>query len=129
MIIQFGVIFVCLALGELIVWLTGIRIPSAIIGMLILTASLKVGVVKMRHVAQLADFLTRNLGFFFVPAGVGLMRCLGLIADQWIPIVVATIGSTAIIIAVTGLVHQWLRRYDLRHRRLRSRPGIHHHGH
>ncbi len=46
----------------------------------------------------------------FVPAGVGVMRCFGIIRDQWIPIVGATIISTFIIIAVTGWIHQFIRR-------------------
>lgn len=50
-----------------------------------------------------------NLGFFFVPAGIGLMNCLGIIADQWMPIVFATVISTVIIITVTGWVHQLTR--------------------
>ncbi|MBJ2183737.1 MAG: CidA/LrgA family protein [Muribaculaceae bacterium] len=110
MILQFGVLFAYLALGELIVWATGLPVPSSIIGMLLLTASLKAGIIKQRHVARLADFLVRNLGFFFVPAGVGLMNCLGLIADQWLPIVGASVGSTVVIIAVTGWTHRAVRK-------------------
>ena len=106
MILQFGVLFAYLALGELIVWATGLPVPSSIIGMLLLTASLKAGIIKQRHVARLADFLVRNLGFFFVPAGVGLMNCLGLIADQWLPIVGASVGSTVVPIAVTRWTHR-----------------------
>ena len=67
------------------------------------------GIVKLEWVDRLSGFLVHNLGFFFVPAGIGLMNCLGLIADQWVPIVCATVISTVIIIAVTGWVHQWTR--------------------
>lgn len=115
MIQQCGILFLFLALGELIVWLTGTPVPSSIIGMLLLAAALKVGAVKLGQVNKFADFLVRNIGFFFVPAGVGLMRCYGIIADQWLPIVGATIGSTAIIIAVTGWTHQLTRRATRRH--------------
>ena len=107
--------FLFLALGELIVWLTGTPVPSSIIGMWLLAAALKVGAVKLSQVDKFADFLVRNIGFFFVPAGVGLMRCYGIIADQWLPIVGATVGSTAIIIAVTGWTHQLTRRATRRH--------------
>ena len=68
-------------------WLTGIPIPSSIIGMLLLTAALKMKIVRVFWVDKVADFLLKNLGFFFVPAGVGLMNCLGLLSDQWLPIV------------------------------------------
>ncbi len=115
MIVQCGVLFVFLALGELIVWLTGITVPSSIIGMLLLTLSLKLGFLKLVHVEKVADFLVHNLGFFFVPAGVGLMGCLDLLAAEWIPIVGSVVVSTAVIMAVTGHVHQYVRR------RLRAR--------
>lgn len=110
LIMQCAILFGFLAAGELIVWLTGVPVPSSIIGMILLAASLESGRLKLCQVEAFADFLTRNLGFFFVPAGVGVMRCLGLIADQWMPIVVATVVSTFIIIAVTGWTHQWSRR-------------------
>ena len=90
MILQCAVLFAFLALGELTVWLTGVPVPSSIIGMLFLAASLKAGWVRLESVDKVADFLVRNLGFFFVPAGVGVMRCFGIIRDQWIPIVGAT---------------------------------------
>lgn len=110
MILQFGIIMSFLAAGELIVWLTGVPVPSSIIGMILLAASLKTGIVKLRHVGNLSNFLVHNLGFFFVPAGVGLMNCLGLIADQWLPIVSSSIISTFVIIAVTGWVHRLVRK-------------------
>lgn len=110
MILQFGLILAFLALGELVVWLTGIPVPSSILGMLLLTFSLHNGIVKPRHVEKLSNFLVHNLGFFFVPAGVGLMNCLGLISEQWLPIVVSATGSTVVIIAVTGWVHKLVRK-------------------
>lgn len=115
MILQFGIIMGFLAAGELVVWLTDIPVPSSIIGMILLAASLKSGIVKLRHVEKLSNFLVHNLGFFFVPAGVGLMNRLGLIADQWMPIVISTIVSTFVIIAVTGWVHRLVRK-SMRHR-------------
>ncbi len=110
MITQFGILLTFLAAGEFIVWATGINIPSSIIGMLLLTASLHFGIVKPRQIEHLCKFLVHNLGFFFVPAGVGLMNCFGLISDQLIPIVAASVGSTVIIIAVSGQVHSIVRR-------------------
>jgi holin-like protein len=111
MILQCCVLFAFLALGELIVWLTGIPIPSSIIGMILLTAALQFNIVKLRWVQRVSDFLVNNLGFFFVPAGVGLMRCLDILADSWLQIIVASVVSTICIIFVTGRVHQWVRNY------------------
>ena len=73
MIRQCAILFGCLALGELIVYLTGIKLPSSIIGMLLLTLFLKLGWIKLQWVQGLSDFLVANLGFFFVPPGVALI--------------------------------------------------------
>jgi holin-like protein len=68
------------------------------------------GVVRLLWVGKVADFLVKNLGFFFVPAGVGLMKYLGLLKAQWVPIVGAAVVSTIVVMAVTGWVHQAVRR-------------------
>ena len=90
MIRQCTIIFGCLAVGELIVWLTGISIPSSIIGMLLLTALLQMKVVKLEWVKGMSDFLISNLGFFFVPPGVALMLYFDIIKAELLPIVLAT---------------------------------------
>ena len=110
MIRQCFIIFGCLAVGELIVWLTGIAIPSSIIGMLFLAALLQTKVVKEEWVKGMSDFLISNMGFFFVPPGVALMLYLDIIKAEFIPIVVATVVSTVLVLIVTGWTHQKLKR-------------------
>nr|WP_314696062.1 CidA/LrgA family protein [uncultured Prevotella sp.] len=120
---QFFVIFGCLALGEIIVWATGIKLPSSIIGMLLLTFFLKLGWVKLRWVEKLSELLISNLGFFFVPPGVALILYLDLIKAQWFPIVTATIVSTLLVLVVTGQMHQLVIKLE---RRLIAMDLLHH---
>ena len=110
-LLQLLIIFAFLAIGELVVWLTDVPIPSSIIGLLLLTAALHLKIVKLRQVEGVADFLVKNLGFFFVPAGIGVMVHFDLIAKQWMPIVVASVVSIVVVLGVTGWVHQICRRY------------------
>lgn len=120
---QFFVIFGCLALGEIIVWATGIKLPSSIIGMLLLTFFLKLGWVKLRWVEKLSELLISNLGFFFVPPGVALILYLDLIKAQWFPIVTATVVSTLLVLVVTGQMHQLVIKLE---RRLIAMDLLHH---
>lgn len=108
MIKQCFVIFGCLAVGEIVVRLTGIAIPSSIIGMLLLTALLQVRAVKLEWVKGISDFLIKNLGLFFVPPGVAVMLYFDVIKAEWLPIVVATVLSTVLVIVATGWTHQYL---------------------
>ncbi len=120
---QFFVIFGCLALGEIIVWATGIKLPSSIIGMLLLTLFLKLGWVKLKWVEHLSELLIANLGFFFVPPGVALILYLDLIKAQWFPIVTATVVSTLLVLVVTGQMHQLVIKFE---RRLMAMDLLHH---
>ena len=112
MIRQCTIIFGCLAVGELIVWLTGISIPSSIIGMLLLTALLQMKVFKLEWVKGMSDFLISNLGFFFVPPGVALMLYFDIIKAELLPIVLATAISTMLVIITTGWTDQYLRKLN-----------------
>lgn len=112
MIRQCFIIFGCLAIGELIVWLTGISIPSSIIGMLLLTVLLQMKVIKLEWVKGMSDFLISNLGFFFVPPGVALMLYFDIIKAELLPIVVATVISTMLVMITTGWTDQYLRKLN-----------------
>ena len=106
MVRQCFILFGCLALGELIVRTTGVKLPASIIGMLLLTLMLKLKVIKLEWVRGLTDFLIANLGFFFVPPGVALMLYFDLIRAEILPIALATLLSTVIVLIITGHTHQ-----------------------
>lgn len=108
MVRQCSILFGCLALGELIVYLTGIKLPASIIGMLLLTLMLKLKWIKLSWVKGLCDFLVANLGFFFVPPGVALMLYFNIIKQEFIPIVVSVVVSTTLVLVCTGWAHQWI---------------------
>lgn len=110
MIRQCGILFGCLAVGELIVYLTGVKLPSSILGMLLLTLLLKLKWIKLEWVQGMSDFLVANLGFFFVPPGVALMLYFDVIKEQWLPIVASVVISTSLVLVVTGWVHQISRK-------------------
>ena len=97
-----------MALGELIVWFTGLSLPGSIVGMLLLTAFLQMGWIKLEWVKGISDFLLSNLGFFFVPPGVAIMLYLDVIQKELLPIVMATVLSTILVLVVTGHMHQFV---------------------
>lgn len=110
MIRQCAIVFGCLAVGELVVHFTGIKLPSSIIGMLLLTLLLKLGWIKLEWVKGITDVLIKMLPFFFVPAGVAVMLYFNIIRSSLWAIVVAALASTIFTMAVTGWVHQLFRK-------------------
>lgn len=110
MIRQLFVILLCLALGELVVYFTGIKIPSSIIGMLLLTAGLQLKIIKLEWIKGIADFLLDNMVFFFIPPGVAIMCYLDLISTELMPILAAIFVSTILVLVSTSFTHQLLRK-------------------
>lgn len=94
--------------GEVLSRLFGLPIPGNVIGMALLLVALALGLVKEAAIREAAELLLRYLALFFVPAGVGVMLYFDLIGREWLPIVVGTLVSTFVVMAVTGWVEQWL---------------------
>ena len=111
MVKQCTILFGCMALGELLVKITGVSLPGSIVGMLLLAAFLEMGWIKLEWVKQISDFLLSNLGFFFVPPGAALMLNFGTIAKDFWAIAIATLVSTILVLLSTGWTHQIVRKY------------------
>ena len=122
MIRQLAILFGCLALGELIITLTHIPLPSSILGMLLLTLLLKLKVIRLEWVRSISDFLVTNIGFFFVPPGVAIMLYFDILKAQFVPIVTASVVSTVLVLAVTGWVHQIYGR-TVKHEKIAEKEG------
>lgn len=84
-------------------------LPGPVLGMALLAAILLLRKQEPdAALVQTSNGLLRWLGLLFIPAGTGVVANLGLFRTAWFPIVVALVVSTALTIAVTALVMQWL---------------------
>jgi holin-like protein len=103
-----AVLLGCQLAGEVIARLSHLPVPGPVIGMAILFTALVIRGSVPDGLEQVSSRLLGHLSLLFVPAGVGIMLHLGLIGANWLSISLALIGSTALTIAVTGLVMAWL---------------------
>jgi holin-like protein len=94
--------------GEILSRLIGLPVPGNVLGMGLLLIALMVGWVQIKWFEEAAEMLLSNMTLFFVPAGVGVMVYGDLIAAEWLPITVATVVSTFVVMAVTGKLAQKL---------------------
>lgn len=92
--------------GELISFGLQIPVPGNVIGMVLLTLALKLRWIKVRQVQAVCDPLLKNMAFLFVPPGVGLMMYFDLIGENLVAILLSTVLSTFIVLAVVGTVQQ-----------------------
>ena len=78
--------------------------PGAIIGLILLFAILVLRGQISDEMSRTSGFLLQNLGVLFVPAGVGVIAYLPMMAAQWWIIVLVLLVSVCATIAITGLV-------------------------
>jgi holin-like protein len=97
-------------IGEALALYFALPVPGPVIGMGLLFAALALRGGPSDEVRSTAQNLLQHLSLLFVPAGVGVMLHAQRMADEWLPIVVSLVGSTAITIAVTALVLRALTR-------------------
>ncbi|KAA3630529.1 MAG: CidA/LrgA family protein [Proteobacteria bacterium] len=108
----FSLLLVCQLIGEVLgLWLR-LPIPGPVIGMLLLFVGLLVKGGIPRGLARTAEGLLVHLSLLFVPAGVGVMLHVSLLADQWAALTLALIVSTAFTLVITAWIMQRLARYD-----------------
>lgn len=92
----------------------GVPVPGPVLGMGVLLIWL--GLVRRERpsLEKVTGWLTAHLPIMFVPAAVGLMDEGPILKAHGLPILLATLVSTALTIIVTALVFRWsMRRMGL----------------
>jgi len=97
-------LLVCQLVGEAAAVAFGLPVPGPVIGMALLFVGLCVAGRVPEQMQRTTSGLLEHLSLLFVPAGVGVVAYLGLLAEQWAPIAVVLVVSTLATIAVTGLL-------------------------
>ena len=98
---QIGIIFAICWISTVIEALLPFSFPASVIGMILLLLCLITGVLKIHHIQEKSDFLLSNMAFFFIPAGVGMINYLDILAQNLIPLIVISVISTFITFAAT----------------------------
>lgn len=103
-------------MGDLLSVLLAGKIPGNVLGMSLLFMLLALGVIKLSHIEDVADFFLKNMAFFFLPACLGILDVFPQIRSQLIPILAVLLITTLITSAVTAAtVHLVLRLQNKKH--------------
>lgn len=104
-------LLLCQLAGEVATRALHLPVPGPVIGMVLLFLALMLRQGPAPEpLSRTADALLGSLGLLFVPAGVGVVVYLPLLARDWAPLSLAVLAGTLATIAVTGRLAQWLFR-------------------
>jgi holin-like protein len=109
-ILAFLALVACNEAGAYIARETGVPVPGTVIGILIMLLAL----LLLRRVPEALQsasvYLLGHLNLFYVPAGVGVMGYLALVANDLWPIVITMFASTFLATIAAALAFQWVTR-------------------
>ena len=106
MMFQIGLLFGVCLVGQTISVFLPVPFPGSVLSMIILFLLLFSGVVKVDHIKQKADFLLKNMAFFFIPAGVGILLSFDLIKNNILPLLIIVVVTTILTFGATALTVQ-----------------------
>jgi holin-like protein len=99
-----SLLFLCQLAGEALVRASGLAFPGPVLGMGIMLAIVAGAGRTGAGLDSVADAILKNLSILFVPAAVGVIQQVDLIAAHWLALGAALIGSTVLTLLVTVLV-------------------------
>lgn len=98
--------------GEMVSRFLNIPVPGTVLGFIFMFLALLVGIVNLKQIEEAVNLFLDNLTLIFIPAGVGLMKYLGIIKEQWLSITVSIFISSLLVFLITGRVAQFLERRE-----------------
>lgn len=106
----FLILIGCQLAGEIIVGVTGLPIPGPVLGMLLLFLLLIIKRGVPDGLGEAGNNLLKYIGLLFVPAGAGISVYLGLIAEYWDIILIASVTSTILTLITCAALYQILNK-------------------
>lgn len=79
-----------------------IPLPGPVLGLILFTLCLFLGIVRLQWVEQTASLLLRHMLLFFAPFIVGVIPYFPRLRSEWPAIVLSLVISTIVVMLVTG---------------------------
>lgn len=101
-IIQIGIVFGICLVGQLISSCLPVAVPASVIGLLLLLLLLCLRVLKPHHIEKKSNFLLKNMAFFFIPAGAGILNNYGVVQGKILPLLLVCVVTMVLTFAAAA---------------------------
>ena len=108
MIGEFAIILAITYISSIISKYTPIPIPGPVIGILLLFILLNFKILKVENIKNATNLMLTNLAFLFLPPGVGLLKSINILANNWHKLFFVVVVTTIITLVVTGWSIQFI---------------------
>ncbi len=107
---QLTIILAVSLIAELMEYLIPLPVAASVYGLVLMLIGLMTHIIPLEKVEGVADFLVENMAIVFIPPTVGIMASVEALRQMLIPLIVISLVSTVLVMAVTGWVTQFIVR-------------------
>ena len=105
---QFSIILAVTCAGEILHAFIPLPVPGSIYGLVLMLILLTAHVIPLSEVRETGEFLIEIMPVMFIPAAVGLINYWDALKPILIPALIIVLGSTIIVMGVTGKCAEWI---------------------
>lgn len=102
-ILGIGILIIYYFISLVIIKYTHLRMPPAILGLILFASSLIGGIIKEDWIKSTCEFFLKNMAMLFVPFIAGLVVYQSVLLKNWVSIAVVIFFATTFTIILTGL--------------------------
>ena len=107
-IFQFARILAFCFLGEILHHVLPLPVPASVYGLVLLLLALNFQLIKLEDVKEVGTYLTGIFPLLFVPAAAGVMELWAEMGEMLLPILIAIIPVTVLVMVSAGKTTQAL---------------------
>ncbi len=108
LVFQFCRILLITFAGELLHALLPFPVPAGIYGLILLLVLLLTGIVKLKQVDTVGQFLVDIMPVMFIPSAAGLLDSWELLREFVLPFLILVLLSTWVVMAGSGRMTQFI---------------------
>lgn len=107
---QLTIILAVSLIAEIMEYLIPLPVAASVYGLVLMLIGLMTHIIPLEKVEGVADFLVENMAIVFIPPTVGIMASVEELRQMLLPLIVISLVSTVLVMAVTGRVTQFIIR-------------------
>ncbi len=119
-LIQLGLLLGVCILGDVVASVLPFAFPGSVVSMLLMLFLLLSRWMKESAIEESADFFLKNMTFFFIPFGVGIVRYAAVIQSIWWQLLVVNVVSLLVCFGVSSWTVVLVTRVQARWRKRRN---------
>lgn len=118
---QLALIFALCLVGDFIANFLPLSLPGSVVSMLLVLGLLFTPFLKEEHLGESADFMLRNMTFFFIPPGVSIIKYMDIVNAIWWQLLLVNLVSVVVCFAASS----WTVMLVIRLQKTFKRRGAH----